>query len=49
MIAGAKNIAATPSLRLETGCPLFAAAGAIIAVIFLPRKWVASNKRSMTS
>ena len=38
MIAGAKTIAATPSLRrcAEIGRPLFAAASAILAVILCP-------------
>src|SRR6266566_147353 len=42
MIAGAKTIAATPSLRrcAEIGRPLFAAASAILAVILCPRKGV---------
>src|SRR5258707_11799791 len=38
MIAGAKTIAATPSLRrcAEIGRPLFAAASAILAIILCP-------------
>src|SRR4029077_7090847 len=46
MIAGAKTIAATPSLRrcAEIGRPFFAAASAILAVILCPVSVSPSNK-----
>jgi hypothetical protein len=46
MIAGAKTIAATPSLRrcAEIGRLLFAAADAILAVILFPVSGSPSNK-----
>src|SRR6266581_1931643 len=46
MIAGAKTIAATPSLRrcAEIGRPLFAAPSAILAVILRPVSVSLSNK-----
>jgi hypothetical protein len=50
MIAGAKTIAATPSLRrrAEIGRPLFAAATAILAVMLRPVRCVTSEYNSAT-
>jgi hypothetical protein len=51
MIAGAKTIAATPSLRrhAEIGRPLFASASAILAVMLLcPVRCIASEYNSVT-
>jgi len=51
MIAGAKTIAATPTLRrrAEIGRPLFAAASAILAVMLCAARCVAPEYNSAST